>query len=548
MDTTKDSQWRYSTSSHIPLSLQIIVISVVVTSLCCAFRRLYFHPLSKIPGPRLAAATSWYEFYYNFIRDGIYAKKFEKMHTEYNSSVIRIAPNHVHVNDPEFFSKMFNNRTTYRKDPGYYKQISVSESLVSILDPQEHRLRRQKVRSLFSSKAADSMAPGILAVAQEAANVMIKRGEEKRPIDMHRLCRSISSEVIFKMAFDEPQHLLNSQEEHPELLASMDAFFNNFWICKISHPLLCLLTFSRCLSWDIFSNLDFVVSVKTFPAVAWLATNLPDSLAQKTVPGFKSIRDKCAKWATRAVARQNSREITKNDSSSNTVFDLLLASTPEEPRSEFSIPDLVDEAFLFVLAGTDTTGATIANALYYILSSSSVSSKLLDELTAHGITSHETFDCSLVQRLPYLTAVVKESMRVHTLVPGYLPRIVPDGGVVVDGHFIPAGTTISQTLLSLHHNASIFPSPEKFDPERWVRDEEKVLEKYFAPFSKGSRNCLGMNLAIEEIHIAIALFISRFELELYETDARSMEWVDRANAVNRSTVKVLVKRDRWADN
>ncbi|TGO77559.1 hypothetical protein BELL_0101g00030 [Botrytis elliptica] len=413
---------------------------------------------------------------------------------------------------------MFNNRTTYRKDPGFYKQISVSESLLSMLDPQEHRLRRQKVRSLFSSKAADSMAPGILAVAQEAANVMIKRGEEKRPIDMHRLCRSISSEVIFKMLFDEPQHLLNSQEEHPELLASMDAFLNNFWI------------------------------LKTFPAVAWLATNLPDSLAQKTVPGFKSIRDKCANWATMAVARQNSREITKNDSSSNTVFDLLLASTPEEPRSEFSIPDLVDEAFLFVLAGTDTTGATIANALYYILSSSSVSSKLLDELTAHGITSHETFDCSLVQRLPYLTAVVKESMRVHTLVPGYLPRTVPDGGVVVDGHFIPAGTTISQTILSLHHNASIFPSPEKFDPERWVRDEEKVLEKYFAPFSKGSRSCLGMNLAIEEIHIAIALFISRFELELYETDARSMEWVDRANAVNRSTVKVLVKRDRWADN
>ncbi|KAF7859461.1 uncharacterized protein EAF02_010909 [Botrytis sinoallii] len=517
MDTTKDSQWRYSTSSHIPLSVQIIVISAVLTSLCCAFQRLYFHPLSKIPGPKLAAATSWYEFYYNAIRDGTYIKTFDKMHKEYNSSVVRIAPNHVHVNDPEFYSQMFNNRTTYRKDPDFYKQISLSESLLSILDPHEHRLRRQKVRSIFSSKAADSMAPGILAITQEAVNVMIKRGEEKRPIDMHRLCRSISAEVIFKILFDKRQNLLSSQEEQPELLASMDAFLNNFWI------------------------------LKAFPVVTWLATNLPDSLAQKTVPGFKDIRDKCTKWATMAVARQKLREITKDDSS-NTFFDLLLASTPDEPRSEVSIPDLSDEAFLFVLAGTDTTGATIANALYYILSSPSVSSKLLDELTANGITSQETFDCSRVQRLPYLTAVIKESMRVHTLVPGFLPRIVPDGGVVIDGHFIPAGTAITQTLLSLHHNASIFPSPEKFDPERWVRDEEKVLEKYFAPFSKGSRGCLGKNLAIEEIHIALALFISRFELELYETDARTMEWVDRANASNRSTVKVLVKRDRWADN
>ncbi|TGO39668.1 hypothetical protein BHYA_0049g00030 [Botrytis hyacinthi] len=426
---------------------------------------------------------------------------------------------------------MFNNRTIYRKDPGFYKQISVSESILSILDPHEHRLRRQKVSSLFSIKAADSMAPDILAIAQKAANIMMKRGEEKRFIDMHRLCRSISSEVLFKILFDEPQNLLDSQEEHPELL-----------------------------------------TMKAFPAVGWLATNLPPSLAQKTVPGFKSIRDvntliffhaltshtgffifihthhKCAKWATMAVARQNSREITKNDSSSNTVFDLLLAPTPEEPRSEFSIPDLVDEAFLFVFAGTDTTGSTIANALYYILSSSSVSSNLLDELTAHGITSHETFNCNVVRRLPYLTAVVKESMRVHTMVPGVLPRIVPDGGVIVDGHFIPAGTSISQTNSSLHHNASIFPSPEKFNPERWLRDEEKVLDKYFAPFGKGSRACLGMNLANEEIYIVVALFFSRFEMELYETDARSMEWVDRGNAVNKSPVKVLVKRDRWADN
>ncbi|TGO83795.1 hypothetical protein BPOR_0592g00050 [Botrytis porri] len=517
MDTSKDSRSTYLIPSQIPLLLQIITIAVILTSLGCAFKRLYFHPLSKIPGPRLAAATSWYEFYYNAIRDGIYSRSFEQMHTDYSSylakwhlsdsAVIRIAPNHVHVNDPDFYSKMFNYRTIYRKDPGFYKQINMSESLLSILDPHEHRLRRQKVSPLFSTKAADSMAPDILAIAQKAANIMMKRGEEKRPIDMHRLCRSISSEVLFKILFDEPQDLLDSQEEHPELLASMDAFLKNFWI------------------------------MKAFPAVGWLATNLPQSLAQKTVPGLKSIRHKCEKWATMAVARQHSRGFTKNDSSSNTVFDLLLAPTPEEPRSEFSIPDLVDEAFLFVFAGTDTTGSTIANALYYILSSPSVSSKLLDELNACGITSHETFDCKVVQRLPYLTAVVKESMRVYTIVPGALPRIVPDGGVVVDGHFIPAGTSISQTTYSLHYNASIFPSPEKFDPERWLRDEEKALEKYFAPFSKGSRACL-----------VVAYFFSRFEMMLYETDARSMEWADYANAVNKSTVKVLVKRDKWADN
>ncbi|TEY57352.1 hypothetical protein BOTCAL_0220g00050 [Botryotinia calthae] len=517
MDTTKDSRSTYFLPSQISLSIQIIIVAVVFTYLCCVFQRLYFHPLSKIPGPRLAAATSWYEFYYNVIRDGSYIKNFEQMHNDYNSSVIRITPDMVHVNDPDFFSKMFNNRTSYLKDPSVYKNLSMNESILSILNPHKHRLRRQKVSSLFSTKAVDSMAPDVLAIVQKAANIMMKRGEEKRPVDMYRLCRSISSEVLFKILFGEPLSLLDSPEEHPELLAGMDAFFRTFWL------------------------------MRAFPAIRWLAENLPKSLTGNLFPGFKSLRDDCERWARISVARQSSREIAKNDSS-NTVFDLLLTPTPEEPRSEFSISDLVDEAFLFVIAGTDTTGNTISNAFYYILSSPSVYSNILDELTTHGITSYETFDCNVVQRLPYLTAAVKESMRIHTMVPGVLPRIVPDGGVVLDGYFIPAGTSISQGIYSLHHNASVFPSPENFDPERWIKDEEKELEKYFAPFSKGSRACLGMNLANQELYVVIALFCARFEMELYDTDSRSMEWADRLNTANRSPVKLLVKRDRWADN
>ncbi|TGO39669.1 hypothetical protein BHYA_0049g00040 [Botrytis hyacinthi] len=86
MDTTKNFRSTYLISSQIPLPLQIIVIAVLLTSICCVFQRLYFHPLSKIPGPRLAAATSWYEFYYNAIRDGLYIRSFEKMHTDYIST------------------------------------------------------------------------------------------------------------------------------------------------------------------------------------------------------------------------------------------------------------------------------------------------------------------------------------------------------------------------------------------------------------------------------------------------------------------------------
>lgn len=111
-------------------------------------------------------------------------------------------------------------------------------------------------------------------------------------------------------------------------------------------------------------------------------------------------------------------------------------------------------------------------------------------------------------------------MRIYTLAPGLFPRIVPDGGVTIGAHYIPAGvsiksdqefpvpmhqsrntsltrtprkqTVISETIHSVHHNPAIFPAPETFDPERWLNDHDKVLEKFFVPYSKGSRICLGM--------------------------------------------------------
>ncbi|KAJ5637529.1 hypothetical protein N7490_007408 [Penicillium lividum] len=67
--------------------------------------RLYMHPLSKIPGPKLAAITSWYQFYYDIIENGTFIRQLPKLHEEYKSAVIRISPNHIHVNDPEFMQK-----------------------------------------------------------------------------------------------------------------------------------------------------------------------------------------------------------------------------------------------------------------------------------------------------------------------------------------------------------------------------------------------------------------------------------------------------------
>lgn len=118
----------------------------------------------------------------------------------------------------------------------------------------------------------------------------------------------------------------------------------------------------------------------------------------------------------------------------------------------------------------------------------------------------------------------QEGLRYSTPVRSRLPRVCPDPGWTFDGHVIPKGTIVSSSPYLMNYNEDVFTSARKFDPERWLASEEgdgdaaaaaaaariKVLEDCWSPFSKGSRGCLGKNLALAEIYIAIATLVRRF--------------------------------------
>jgi cytochrome P450 len=89
------------------------------------------------------------------------------------------------------------------------------------------------------------------------------------------------------------------------------------------------------------------------------------------------------------------------------------------------------------------------------------------------------------------------------------------------------------SIYHLHHNEIIFPSSHTFDPTRWLADPitgrpplgpdgEKLLTRYLNPFSRGTRQCLGMHLAYAELYICLASLVRRCRLELYETSERDV--------------------------
>lgn len=94
---------------------------------------------------------------------------------------------------------------------------------------------------------------------------------------------------------------------------------------------------------------------------------------------------------------------------------------------------------------------------------------------------------------------------------------------------IPAGTAISQMNYVVNYDSEIFPDPFNFHPERWIEAEEKGvrLDRFMVSFSRGSRNCVGINLAWAEMYLALAHVITQFDMQVYDTTRERDILIDR---------------------
>ncbi|PMB64429.1 Trichodiene oxygenase [Beauveria bassiana] len=107
------------------------------------------------------------------------------------------------------------------------------------------------------------------------------------------------------------------------------------------------------------------------------------------------------------------------------------------------------------------------------------------------------------------------------------PRVSPSQPLAFREWVIPAGVPVGMSAYFQHRDPSIFPSPEKFMPERWLQNVTPEMQRSLVPFSKGSRHCLGMHLAYCEINFILAALFrpGGAEFSLHETDESDVKMV-----------------------
>nr|XP_036575938.1 Benzoate 4-monooxygenase 1 [Colletotrichum truncatum]KAF6782594.1 Benzoate 4-monooxygenase 1 [Colletotrichum truncatum] len=435
-----------------------IAVFGLVTLASVAIYRLWFHPLASIPGPKLAAVSE--DWLYRASKGKFVEPYLESLHRKYRSKVIRIAPNEVHIIEPELYKVIYSQGTPYKKPWSFYQSFHMPHSLTTEIDPQAHRGRRRTLNQYFSKRAVENLSPLVLDKITRLEN-QLRRMD--KTFDVHKAIHCMTVDAISDYAFGSDSNLIEASDTfEAEFLDILNLTLSNF-VDLLFHPTL--------------SRLKFL---------------LPKPLLLKVDKGMGKLVQ-LDEWAKECLDRHKAKLKEKQLGDEHLVFFDSLEDIGDEGKRSLATE--------FLVAGSDTSALTVTYGIYHILSNPKIRDRLTRELE-EALPSIDTAPTLLqLEKIPYLTGCVNESLRLACPVPGRLPRVVPDGKpLVVDDTIIPPGSIVGMSIYNLHFDEKLWGSDVlDFNPERWLNQNEERLDQWLAPFSKGSRACIGQKESINSL-------------------------------------------------
>ncbi|KAK6431203.1 hypothetical protein LTR95_012635 [Oleoguttula sp. CCFEE 5521] len=451
------------------------------------FSRLYLSPLSHIPGPRLAAATFWYEFYYDIYPHSYrYIWQIRDLHAQYGP-VVRINPIHVHISDPAFYEEIHPSdpRRKRNRDPWfshYDKDTILAGAILNSMDHGLHARRRKAVAAYFSKKSVRAFEPLVL------------------------------NKIAKLVARFEKAH---ARQEVVNLIDAM----NGLTMDMISSY--CFGADTRQLDLPLYAKTDvarMVLGVKIralgrhFPYILNTAMKLnPYMVRVLNTLGYPVV-DEEQQLITRV---QHVLDYPDEESEEGHRAIFATMDKSNLPAEECTARRLAADAGAFIGAGTETTGRTLAVTAFHVLANPTTLTTLRAELNTVMPSPDSSITLPQLEKLPYLTAILLEGLRLAHGVSGRMPRIATQEVLTCNGVTIPAGAAVMSSIYLLNMNEDIFPEAEKFEPARWVGNPG--LRRHLYAFGAGATMCLGMNLAWSELYLTLATLFRRFDIELHST-------------------------------
>jgi len=278
---------------------------------------------------------------------------------------------------------------------------------------------------------------------------------------------------------------------------------------------------------DIVKGVDVALPAITlgrFSAVfIWILRYFPPSILMLLSPSLKGLMvfKKALEGQVKSVL-ENPKLL--DDAPHRVIYNELLNPDANKGLAPPTASRLCDDARTLFAAGSHPAGTTLMTGAFHILRNPEAKQRLVDEVHTVWPVLDQAPSYEQLEKLPFLTAVTKEALRISIAIASGLPRIVPPSGAVISGVKIPGGTIVSQSSFFVSFSEEIFARPHEFLPDRWLQPESKALENYLVVFSKGPRSCLGINLAYCELYLTFAYLFRRFDVREDPNKLADLKW------------------------
>lgn len=242
----------------IPPVAVLILAALLLYPIGKVVYRLYFHPLSSFPGPKLAAATFWYEVYFDVFKPpyGQFIYEIDRLHSIYGP-VVRCNPEEIHVKDSEFFHVLFTGPGHVRDKWDRANRANGSPGSVASATAHDlHRIRRGALNPFFSKKAVTDLEKDTRRKVDSLCERLKEYARNGRTVPLGRACTAVTLDVISQYCFDACYNCVEAPEFAPE--------------------------------WQMLKSVtEGAPFAKQFPRTMSLMQSLPRSLAVKMNPDLK---------------------------------------------------------------------------------------------------------------------------------------------------------------------------------------------------------------------------------------------------------------------
>ena len=251
------------------------------------------------------------------------------------------------------------------------------------------------------------------------------------------------------------------------------------------------------------------------PELLNLGNGLPMFLKFLRLPVVPSWRRFTAvRKQTDELIGQLIRDRASSDDRGDDILSMLLEAEYDD-GSRMDELEVRDQLLSILSAGHETTAIAMAWTLYWLHRHPEKLNRLLEDISEQAPTG----DPEALTQIPYLDAVVNESLRIHPVLPDLARKLSQDAELM--GCKLKAGTAVGAVAFLTHRDPEIYENPDEWIPERFLDHKFSPFEFY--PFGGGNRRCIGAAFASFEAKVVLGTLLSAYHFELLDNRPLSVE-------------------------